>query len=684
VSASGGEPAGPHLLLRRFGGDAVAALLALGLITLLPTVAARHARPALLDVGPNDWGYLAGFRSDWERQGDWQFRWTTKKARVELPLHIGGKGARLRLRVSRHLTEPARVILSSEGRIAGSFEIWADGQALYRVIEVPLPELSGRRTFELGIEAQSASPRPLGIAIDWLEVDRGEDAWFALTGATLWRLLLLALVALLAPRLAGAPRSWAFLHAASLVATVSWATWRDIVATERVLRDGVLAYAAVGVGLTLLLAFGRLQQILRLPSRRWAGALCLLSLVALGLRLALLLHPHYFYPDLLIHGIFARILARQGLATFMRDLVANQFRYSLGLQMQGQHWYAFPYPPTFYLLTWPLTRLLGYRPEVAVIIVAAMVNSLQVPLVYALGRRLGCGARCAMASAAAVPLLPIFLRRLSLALFPALLGQTFEALVLLFLASRYRRLGRLLPVVVLSALIAAALLAYTQSLLSLGIVLPLFLAFELVSDPSGPGRRRQLGLTLSGLLGGALAFGVFYHHSVPVFRAMYRGEPVPEERIVLDIFEHRAATQAPVAEPPNDPYAGPGIHPTRGVLKAASHLLDFYGPFAPAVVLGWGLLVAGSAGASRRLLLAWVLAFLVLNLASAGLPSPNLFRHAKDMLLAAVPACLALGAPGDWLYRKARPLGWLFGLAYLAYAGWNALGCFAERMTILH
>ncbi len=682
MNGSGGRLARPRLPI--WSGDALLALVALALATLLPTLAARHARPALLDVGPNDWGYLAGFRSDWERQNDWQFRWTTQKSRVELPLHIGGKGARLRLRVGRHLIEPARVIVSVEGRIAGSFEIWADGQALYRVIEIPLPVLKGHHTFELGLETQSASPRPLGIAVDWLEIDRGEEAWFALAGATLWRLALLVLIALLAPRMAGAPRSWAALHATTLVAAVSWATWRDIVATERVLRDGGLAYAGAGTLIAILLGWPRLRRALRVPDPRWAGALCLLSLVALGLRLALLLHPHYFHPDLLIHGIFARILARQGLTTFMQELVANQFRYSLGLQMVGHHWYAFPYPPTFYLLTWPLTRLLGYRPEVAVVVVAALVNSLQVPLVYALGRRLGYGAESSMASAAAVPLLPIFLRRLSLAYFPALLGQTFDALVLLFLASRYQRLGRPLSVVVLSSLIAAALLAYTQSLLSLGIVLPLFLAFDVASDRSRAARRRQLALALSGLLGVLLAFGSFYHRSVPVLRAMHRGESIPEEGIVLDIFERRAATEAPVAEPPNDPYAGPGLDPTRGILKAGSRLLDFYGPFAPAVVLGLGLLIAGTAGASRRLLLAWALAFLVLNLVSAGLPGPNLFRYAKDVLLTAVPACLALGASAWWLYRRSRPLGWLFALAFSVYAGWSAFGCFAERMTILH
>ena len=33
---------------------------------------------------------------------------------------------------------------------------------------------------------------------------------------------------------------------------------------------------------------------------------------------------------------------------------------------ENGHWYAFPYPPVFYVLCWPLVRLARFRPEVAV------------------------------------------------------------------------------------------------------------------------------------------------------------------------------------------------------------------------------------------------------------------------------------------------------------------------------
>ena len=43
---------------------------------LLPSLAARWARPALIEFGPNDVGYTSGFREDWERDGLTRFRWT--------------------------------------------------------------------------------------------------------------------------------------------------------------------------------------------------------------------------------------------------------------------------------------------------------------------------------------------------------------------------------------------------------------------------------------------------------------------------------------------------------------------------------------------------------------------------------------------------------------------------------
>ena len=78
-------------------------------------------------------------------------------------------------------------------------------------------------------------------------------------------------------------------------------------------------------------------------------------------------HVRFYYPDVRVHAQFAWELGRRGLVTFLRRFTENQYRYSLGLQLENGHWYAFPYPPAFYILCWPLVRA-GFRPEVALLV----------------------------------------------------------------------------------------------------------------------------------------------------------------------------------------------------------------------------------------------------------------------------------------------------------------------------
>src|SRR5262249_58944126 len=136
----------------------------------------------------------------------------------------------------------------------------------------------------------------------------------------------------------------------------------------------------------LLARWPRTRRALDIPSTGAAGTLVLLVLAALAARLVILLHPQFYYPDVRVHAMFAWQLARHGLIAFLRDFTANQYRFSLGLQMEHGHWYAFPYPPAFYMLCWPLVGLARLRPEVAVSILAASVNSLEAFLVFGLAR----------------------------------------------------------------------------------------------------------------------------------------------------------------------------------------------------------------------------------------------------------------------------------------------------------
>jgi hypothetical protein len=645
------------------------------------------SRTALLDFGPNDVGYVQGFRPDWERDGRTRFRWTGTSSTVTLPFRAVGDGHHLRLRLRRHFVEPARVTLKVEGRTVAAFEVQADTQVPYRIVDVPLPRLEGRHPFVLAIEAPSDNPRPLGLALDWMELTHASGDGHFLPSAPLLACACLAgLVAFLAPRLVGASPGLSLLNAVLVSLAILLGSARDPVAAERILHDGAPVYAFVSVLMTVLLRWRRSRASLGVEPPSVAGSLAVLTLAALAIRLALLLHPQFYYPDVKVHGLFAWELARHGPAAFLRDFTANQYRYSLGLQLENGHWYAFPYPPLFYALCWPVVSLAGYRPEAAVAVVAASVNALEVLVVFGIARALKGTVALALASAAAVPLLPIFIARLTLAYFPALVGHAVDAVVILYILSRLDRLDRRGVVLRLAGLMGLAFLTYTQSLLNFAVLLGLFVALQVGFDRSQAGLRAVAGLALASALGLALA-SVFYTRYIPVFLDMRRGIPMAEEHVLLDKIEQqrKAAVEPDAAATdvsPDDPYAGPGVDLFRGLRKAGWRLWIFYGLFAPCVVAGVLLLYARSGGAMARFVAGWALTYLVLNLASGGLPGPNLVRYNKDMEVVAPLCCVALAAFGLWLWSRVRPLALLYGVSYLGFGAYRAWTYLTDKFVL--
>jgi len=656
------------------GRDGLAALVLIAAALLLPAQAAQRARPAVLSFGPNDADYVQGFRPDWERDGETRFRWTGTAARVSLPLHVSGAGVRLRLRVRRHFLEPATVTLRVEGRAVHRFEVRARDDQPYRVEAVTLPPLDGRLPFTLDIEARSTNPRPLGIAMDWLEVHRGSGR-FRLPSAALTRGVLLVLLAFATLRLAGAPGVVAFGGGAAAVTALALVVAWSPLAAERTLRYGIATWLVTGLGFGLAVRARRIRTALGVETRAEAAALGALLLLALAVRLLLLLHPSFFYPDIRVHALFTHDLARNGLESFLTNFTANQFRHSLGLQFEHGPWYAFPYPPTFYLLTRPLT-LLGVRSEIAPVLLASLANAIQTLLAFAVARRLRVPGWGPLIAAAAVPLLPLYVSRLSLALFPSLLGNTVETLLLVYLLSALNRLDRRGPIVALGLLLAAALLTYTQSWISFGLMLPLLLIWQAAGSPGRSARRRQRGLLLAGALGVGLALSLFYARQVPVLLQIQQGVPMAEESILIQKQEARARLGPSPEEPPNDPHAGPTLDLWRGVRKAGWRLWLFYGPFAGLVGLGWLLTVRRVPGDVRRLVVAWGATYLLVTLGSGGLPGPNLLTHAKDLEVVAVLCCCSIGEALVAISRRSRS-GRLLALA-IGVAGVVAAALYAE------
>lgn len=652
-----------------------------------PAAAARGSRFALVNLGPNDRDYTRGFRPDWERDGLTPFRRATSSASLVLPVAVRGDGVKLRIRP--HSSEATSLRLTLQGEGADPVEIRFEPDAPSRTLEVGLPHLAGQDRFALDIQALALGGSSPDTAFEWVELESASSrSEFVLVPGMRGRIILLAFLAVIAPCLAGAKWEGAVLHGFALVVGLSLGARADIVAVERILREGLPVYGFVALVSAGLARSARVRSALGIGGPRLAGGLVLIVLVGVAVRLVLVLHPQFYYPDATIHGAFASVLAEGGPAIFLRDFMANQFRHSLGLQLVNGHWYALPYPPLFYVLCWPLLRLARYQPETAVAVLAAAVNSLEAFLVFGFGRRLTGSALVALASAAAVPLLPIFLARLTLAYFPDLVGHALDAGVLLYLFAHLHDLDRRPVVFAASGLLALAFLTYTQSLLNFGIILPLFLALQMAFDRSPHAWRRNAGLALVGILGACLAFGVFYARYVSVFLDMHRGAAMSEERILLQRMEwrrHFAGATETSATASKDPYSGRDVDLVRGLKKAMWRLWIFYGVFAPAVLAGSLLVFRRLPGTEARLAAAWGLTYLLLNLGSAGLPGPNLLRYNKDLEIVAPLFCVALGSLGVWLWERGRASSVvaLAGAAgFLVFGAGRAAGYLTERFVL--
>jgi hypothetical protein len=156
---------------------------------------------------------------------------------------------------------------------------------------------------------------------------------------------------------------------------------------------------------------------------------------------------------------------------------------------------------------------------------------------------------------------------------------------------------------------------------------------------------------------------------------------MPEEQVLLEKLARERPDPDAVAEEP-DPYSGDDVDLARGLAKAAWRLYVFYGPFAVAVLLGIGLVWGSNRGAAARWVAAWASSYVLLNLASGGLPGPNLVRYNKDLELIAPLCCVALAAVGLWLWRRHRLLGVLYALGYLWFSISRATLYLTEKFVL--
>jgi len=633
----------------------------------------RFATLAVVDVGPTDGHYVRDFR-DIERDGQVYFRWSAvPSSSLSLPVRFCGPG-QVRLRVRRHFLDPALLSVSLSGVIVGQESIQAREDHPYEVTTFEVPKNTCESDATVLLETSVTNDRPLGVALDWVEI-RAPEGFRPSRGTLVRGALTLGLTGL-AFLLAGAGLPLTFASCGTLAVLVAWAFSSQPVPAERALRGGLVALTLTLVLVALLAGVVGLRRL----SPRYRTALVAVTLLTILSRTCFL-DTRAFYPDYRVHGLVQQTLNRSGLTGFLGQLFEIQYARSLGLQQIGGNWYPFPYPPGAYVLAGGVGRVFGLDPLDAVTVTAVISASLIPTLTLAMGIGLGLGPATGLAGAFYVAVHPLLVRRMALGYFPALTGQAIDAVAALLVLTLLARRAQWLALGAwLTAALLAGFLVYTQSIANFGLLIAGLLLMEVVRRSDG-GRGAALRIAVAGFLALTAAAGAFYWRYLPVYENVANHRVQPESR-VLDRLE-QARRQAPdTAETPeaddlNDPYAGSTFNPLRGLARLASRLWRFTGPFVLLVGAGAWLMLRQSSPGSQNLLLAWSGVAVWISLLAAGLPSPNGFQHLKDLEFVTPLAALAMGLGTARLWRRlpaaavAVALAWAVCCGIVFYEEWT-------------
>jgi hypothetical protein len=231
--------------------------------------------------------------------------------------------------------------------------------------------------------------------------------------------------------------------------------------------------------------------------------------------------------------------------------------------------------------------------------------------------------------------------RLVLALYPTLLAQALELLLLVFLARAVPGVAGRRSAWTLGLLLVVCEAAYTGSLLNVGLLVPILAALEAAANE----RRRALRL-----------LGLYAAATLVVLIAQYaRFLPV----LWRDVLPHLAETRRAGAA------AGEGV-----VAPALHRLGFFYDAVYPLLLVAGLLVIRGAAPAARRAVVAALLAGLALLVLRYAVPV--VFRDAKEVELLAGPvAALAAGGVA-WLWRRGPAPRAAVLVALLVAAAWGA------------
>jgi len=598
---------------------------------LLAAVAAlERPAPLFLNLGAGDAPFARGFRGGWERDGlrqsgETMFRWTLDGSRLELPVSVVTGHLAARMRAARFAPGTADVAVLAGG---AERDRWTQASRGWRVREVDVGDLRG--PLGLTFRSQSTDPDGLGLALDWVEVSGA--GWIVPRAALVPGLLCLLIgVPLLSGLFFRSAETGVWTGVTVLAVTTAMVLMDRLGGLVGISRAGLPCLVALATTGVAARALGHAwPELLDKDGARAAGIPVLLAMVTLA-------HPFYYYPDVDTHARY--LAAARADPRLLVDPGDYQARTGAWTREVGGRRIAFPYSPAFHVLAWPAALVLGE--ERAVKCAAAAALGLTVLLTHVLARSLGFGSRAALLAQALIVVLPVTASRLVLALYPALLAQALELLVIVFLARNAGDTDGRRAAWTLGLLLVLCQAAYTGSLLNVGVVVPILAALQAAAGE----RRRALRL-----------LALYAPATLVVLMAQYaRFLPV----LWRDVLPHAAETNRAAGA------AGEGV-----VVPALRRLGLFYDVVYPLLLVPGLLAMRGAAPAARRVVAAVLLAggaLLVLRYAV-----PVVFRDAKEVELLAAPVAALAAGGAAWLFRRGPVPRAAAVLAILAAGAWGA------------
>ena len=599
----------------------------------------QRSSPLFVNLGAGDEPFVQGFRERWEREGrrgnpETMFRWTEDGARLTLPTAVSGRDLRARIRLARFAAEPAEIVILAGGREVDRFTEVSRG---FHVREVAL---GAPQPLSLQFRSVSPDDSPLGVAVDWVEITGAGG--LRPPAATLGRVLgtLIAVPILFGLALARVD------VALGLGAFFAWAA----AAGARVDRLGTLLALSSAL-VPVLVAGAAVLAALHVLRRYWGEqaprAAGVVPLAALAVWLGLILHPFYFYPDVDTHVRMSEALAAN--PTLLVDPTQPWARRGDVTREFGEAKVAIPYAFVFHALAWPLAAGLGEAAALKTVAVAALGMTLL--LVFPLARALGLGAGAAVLAQVLAAAIPVSTSRVTLALYPTLLGQAALVLLLAHLARRFWHLECARDAAAATGFFFLAQVVYTGSIIS---VAALVVALALLEALAGERRRARW------LLGSwAVATAIVLAQYTGFLPVLWR-----------DVLPHLGKSAAPAEGSP--------------LALGVARLGVFFDAVFPLLVAA-GLVALRSAAPHARRVLAAALAA-GCALAFLRYVFPGVLRDAKEveMLVAPVAVTAAAAIASGWSRGGAsRAAASAAMLAAIGWGTWRSALLYADRFWMV-